>query len=149
MPATVPVVSAPSKIEDEKIASEIDKALKMNGLLLDDVRVIKGMDKSESGKYIPVKIKLDNAVSERSIANLEQFGKIFSKLENTVVSMGKELYNGNIQASPAKGAHDACEYCPYDSVCAYRVSSFVNTFDVTNDEVYSSIDNEIKNQGEC
>lgn len=149
MPATVPVVSAPSKIEDEKIASEIDKALKMNGLLLDDVRVIKGMDKSESGKYIPVKIKLDNAVSERSIANLEQFGKIFSKLENTVVSMGKELYNGNIQASPAKGAHDACEYCPYDSVCAYRVSSFVNTFDVTNDEVYSSIDNEIENQGEC
>ena len=107
------------------------------------------MDKSESGKYIPVKIKLDTAVSERSIANLEQFGKIFRKLENTVVSMGKELYNGNIQASPAKGAHDACEYCPYDSVCAYRVSSFVNTFDVTNDEVYSSIDNEIENQGEC
>ena len=121
----------------------------MNGLLLDDVKVIKGMDKSESGKYIPVKIKLDTAVSERSIANLEQFGKIFKKLENTVASMGKELYKGNIQASPAKGAHDACEYCPYDSVCAYRISEPVNTFDVTNDEVYSSIDEEIMNGGEC
>lgn len=149
MPATVPVVSADTELADDKINSEIDKALKMNGLLLDDVKVIKGMDKSESGKYIPVKIKLDTAVSERSIANLEQFGKIFKKLENTVASMGKELYKGNIQASPAKGAHDACEYCPYDSVCAYRISEPVNTFDVTNDEVYSSIDEEIMNGGEC
>lgn len=149
MPATVPVVSAQAELSDDKIDTEIDKALKMNGLLLDDVSVIRGMDKSDSGKYIPVKIKLDTAVSERSIANLEQFGKIFKKLENTVADMGKELYKGNIQASPAKGAHDACEYCPYDSVCAYRMSNPINTFDVTNDEVYSSIDDEIKNGGEC
>ena len=149
MPATVPVVSAQAELSDDKIDAEIDKALKMNGLLLDDVSVIRGMDKSDSGKYIPVKIKLDTAVSERSIANLEQFGKIFKKLENTVADMGKELYKGNIQASPAKGAHDACEYCPYDSVCAYRMSNPINTFDVTNDEVYSSIDEEIKNGGEC
>ena len=149
MPATVPVVSAPTELSDDKINSEIDKALRMNGLLLDDVSIIKGMDKSETGKYIPVKIKLDTAVSERSIANIEQFGKIFKKLERTVASMGREIYRGNIQASPAKGAHDACEYCPYDSVCAYRVSEPVNTFDVTNDEVYSTIDNEITNGGEC
>ena len=149
MPATVPVVSAPTELSDDKINSEIDKALRMNGLLLDDVSVIKGMDKSETGKYIPVKIKLDTAVSERSIANIEQFGKIFKKLERTVASMGREIYRGNIQASPAKGAHDACEYCPYDSVCAYRVSEPVNTFDVTNDDVYSTIDNEMTNGGEC
>lgn len=149
MPATVPVVSASTELSDDKINSEIDKALRMNGLLLDDVSIIKGMDKSETGKYIPVKIKLDTAVSERSIANIEQFGKIFKKLERTVASMGREIYRGNIQASPAKGAHDACEYCPYDSVCAYRVSEPVNTFDVTNDEVYSTIDNEISNGGEC
>ena len=148
MPATVPVISSQTELSDDKINSEIDKELKMNGLLLDDVDVIRGMDKSEAGKYIPVKIKLDTPVSERSIANLEQFGKIFKKLEHTVASMGKDLYQGRIQASPAKGAHDACEYCPYDSVCAYRMSNPINTFDITNDEVYTSIDSEIERGGE-
>lgn len=148
MPATVPVISSQTELSDDKINSEIDKELKMNGLLLDDVDVIRGMDKSEAGKYIPVKIKLDTPVSERSIANLEQFGKIFKKLEHTVASMGKDLYQGRIQASPAKGAHDACEYCPYDSVCAYRMSNPINTFDITNDEVYTSIDSEIVRGGE-
>lgn len=144
MPSTVPVISAETSITEEKIESEIDKSLRMNGLILNDVKLIKGMDKTESGKYIPAKIKLDTAVSERSIASLEEFGKIFKKLDMTVAQMGKDLYSGKIQASPAKGAHDACEYCPYDSVCAYRMSEPVNTFDVKNEEVYEKIENELK-----
>ncbi len=142
MPATTPVISADRSFDENKINSELDKALKMNGLLLNDVSVIKGMDKSEKGRYIPVKIKLDTPQSERSLATLEQFGKIFSKLDRLVADMGRELYSGNIEASPAKGAHDACEYCPYDSVCAYHMSAPKNTFDVTNDEVYKKIDSE-------
>ena len=115
----------------------------MNGILLDDVKVIRGMDKSELGKYIPVKIKLDTPVSDRSLANIAQFGEIFKKLDATIISMGQELYSGNIPASPAKGAHDACEYCPYDSVCAYRMSEARNTFDVDNKEVFKQIEKEL------
>ncbi len=148
MPATSPVISTDKIITDEEIEDKIDTALKMNGLLLDDISVIKGMDKTEKGKYIPVKINLDKPVSERSLATLEQFGKIFNKINMTVTEMGKELFNGKIQASPAKGAHDACEYCPYDSVCAYRMSEPRNTFDVKNDEVYEQIDEEMTKGGD-
>lgn len=148
MPATVPVISADDSLTDDKLKSEVSKKLKMNGLLLNNVQVIKGMDKTESGKYIPVKIKLDTAVSDRSIATLEEFGKIFNKLDMTVMSMGKELFAGKIDASPAKGAHDACEYCPYDSVCTYRISEPKNTFDVKNEEVYQQIDKELSKGGE-
>lgn len=148
MPATAPVISVDSELAEDKISAEIDSALKMNGLLLNDVNVIKGMDKTEAGKYIPVKIKADTPVSQRSLVSLEQFGKIFKKLESTVLSMGRELYGGNIQASPAKGAHDACEYCPYDSVCAYRMSEPVNTFDVSNNDVFAEIDGEFMNGDE-
>ena len=143
-PATVPIVSADKRLSDEEISSSIDSALKMNGLILDDVTVVKGMDKSGTGKYIPVKIKLDSPVSTRSLASLEQFGQIFKKLDSIVISMGKELYGGKIEASPTKGAHDACEYCPYDSVCAYRISDSRNTFDVANDEVFASIEKELE-----
>ncbi len=147
MPATVPVISAEKSITDEDIDTELNKSLKMNGLLLDDVSVIKGMDKSEKGKYIPVKIKLDTPVSD-SLATLSQFGEIFKKIDLTVTQMGKELYSGKIDASPAKGAHDACEYCPYDSVCTYRMSEPKNTYEIKNPEVFEIIENEINEGGE-
>lgn len=142
MPATTPIISAGHYISEDKIESELDKALKMNGLLLDDIKVIKGMDKSEIGKYIPVKIKVDTPVSDKSLATLEQFGKIFDKIDKTVAEMGKQLYNGNIQAEPLKGSHDACTYCPYDSVCGYNVSGQKTAFDMKNDEVFSILEEE-------
>jgi ATP-dependent helicase/nuclease subunit B len=148
MPATAPIISAEKSITDEKIEKELDKALKMNGLLLNDVKVIKGMDASESAQYIPVKIKLDTPTSERSLATLEEFGMIFNKLDIIISNMGKDLYDGNIQAAPAKGAHDACEFCPYDSVCAYHLSQPINTFDVKNKVVFDTIQKELSNGGE-
>lgn len=141
MPAGVPVIAADDLTEDE-IMKKIGDNYKMNGLLLDDVRVIKGMDKSEAGTYIPVKIKNGESAG-KSLATLAQFGSIFKKLDLTVAAMGKALYDGKIEAAPVKGAHDACEYCPYDSVCAYRMSEPRNTFGVDNDEVYRQIEKEL------
>lgn len=143
MPAASPNISADKTTTADKIEYELDKAFRMNGLLLNDLEVIKGMDKSENARYIPVKIKLDTAISDRSLATLEEFGKIFNKLDLTVAEMGKELYNGNIEASPTIGSHKACEYCPYDSVCAYHMSEPRNTFDVDNKAVFEEIDKEI------
>lgn len=142
MPATTPIISADKNITAEQIEKELDKSLKMNGLLLDDIDVVKGMDKTEAATYIPVKIKADTPVGDSSLATLEQFGKIFTKLDKNIIEMGNCLYNGQIQASPTSGATDACEYCPYDSVCAYRKSTPRNTFELKNDEVYEKIDNE-------
>ncbi|MCD8026818.1 MAG: PD-(D/E)XK nuclease family protein, partial [Clostridiales bacterium] len=112
MPSTVPVLSADINLSDDKIQKEIDKKLKMNGLLLDDIKVIKGMERDGAGTYIPVKIKAGAPDSKNSLASLEQFGKIFKKLDSIITSMGEDLYNGEIQASPVKGTHDDCPYCP-------------------------------------
>ncbi len=144
MPAGVPVIAA-DNLTAEQIQQKISDNYKMNGLLLDDVRVIKGMDKSESAVYIPVKIKNGEGYG-KSLATLAQFGSIFQKLDITVAEMGRSLYNGKIEASPVKGAHDACEYCPYDSVCAYRMSAPRNTFGVDNDEVYRQIEEELRGE---
>ena len=63
--------------------------MKMNGLIVDDVVIVKGMDKSESGRYIPAIIKAGNLVSGNSLATLEQFSKIYKKIELTLMSMAK------------------------------------------------------------
>lgn len=143
MPATVPTVTGGKDYDSDKITAEIDKALKMNGLLLSNTTAIHGMDKTDNSKYIPVKIKLDTPVSARSLATLEDFGKIFKKIDSLVADMGSGLYSGKIQADPVTGSNDACKYCPYDSVCAYRKGEGKNTFDVDNEEVMRQISNEL------
>lgn len=100
----------------------------MNGLLLKDTEIIHGMDKTDAATYIPVKIKAGEPVSSTSLATLAEFGKIFKKVDMLIAEMGKNIYSGNIEAKPLKGGHDSCEYCPYDSVCAYRQSNPITCF---------------------
>lgn len=141
MPAVVPNITADG-LDDVKIQKNIDDCYKMNGLLLDDVRVIKGMDKSEDGKYIPVKIKNGSNAGGDSLATLTQFGKIFEKLNHTVMGMGEELLAGRVEAVPLKGGTDACQYCPYDSVCGWRMGDPRYTFKQSAEEVYWQLDEE-------
>lgn len=148
MPATVPLISADSLKSIEKLPDELNKNLKMNGLLLKDTEIIHGMDKTDAATYIPVKIKAGEPVSATSLATLEEFGKIFKKVDMLIAEMGKNIYDGNIEAKPLKGGHDSCEYCPYDSVCAYRQSSPINCFSVDNKAVIEEITNEINGKEE-
>lgn len=148
MPATVPYISADSLKSIDKLPDELNKNLKMNGLLLKDTEIIHGMDKTDAATYIPVKIKAGEPVSTTSLATLEEFGKIFKKVDMLIAEMGKNIYDGNIEAKPLKGGHDSCEYCPYDSVCAYRQSSPINCFSVDNKAVIEEITNEINGKEE-
>lgn len=148
MPATVPYISADSLKSIDKLPDELNKNLKMNGLLLKDAEIIHGMDKTDAATYIPVKIKAGEPVSATSLATLEEFGKIFKKVDMLIAEMGKNIYDGNIEAKPLKGGHDSCEYCPYDSVCAYRQSSPINCFSVDNKAVIEEITNEINGKEE-
>ena len=78
----------------------------------------------------------------KSLATLAQFGQLFKKLDLITAEMGRALYSGSVEASPVKGAHDACQYCPYDSVCAYRAGEPRNTFAVDNEKVFEELSNE-------
>ena len=146
MPAVVPNISADGMDETE-IENKINSDFKMNGLLLDDVRVIKGMDKSESGKYIPIKIKNGSNVKSDSLATLEQMGRLFRRLNTTVIEMGEKLFEGDVAAAPLKGSADACQYCPFDSVCGYRQGEPVNVFRMKAEEVFNKLEEE--NGGEA
>lgn len=151
MPATVPVISADNTMTIEQAESKLSSELKMNGLLLNDITVIKGMDKTEKAIYIPVRIKADMPDSKTSLATLEQFGKIFNKLDIIVAQMASDLYSGNVIASPIKdkkttNSLDACKYCPYDSICAYHMSEPRMLYEFDNQFVFEQLDKE--NAGE-
>jgi Na+-driven multidrug efflux pump len=86
--------------------------------------------------------------SRLELSGMRFSGEIFKKIDLTVTQMGKELYSGKIDASPTKGAHDACEYCPYDSVCTYRMSEPKTTYEIKNPEVFEILENNTKKGGE-
>lgn len=152
MPATVPIISADKAMDDDKKKSTLSSKLKMNGLLLNDIIVIKGMDRTEKAKYIPVKVKADMPDSKTSLATLEEFGKIFKKLDLIVAQMASDLYSGDIKASPIKdnktdNSHDPCKYCPYDSVCAYHMSEPRMLYDFDNKTIFEKLDKEFSKEG--
>ena len=144
MPATVKPISVDGAIIDAQINEQVSKGLKMNGMLLNSLDVIDNSDK----EYISFNTKKGTLTTGGNLASLEELGMIFKKLDMTVAEMGDKLFSGNVEASPLKGGKDSCEYCPYDSVCAYHMSACRNSFSVDNDEVCKILENEQNKGGE-
>ena len=68
--------------------------------------------------------------------------------------MGEDLYSGDIEASPIKdkktvNSHDACIYCPYDSVCAYHMSEPRMLYEFDNKAVFEQLDKEFNGEEEA
>ncbi len=121
VPAVSPVVKVTDIENFNKAAAQASKESKMHGIILDDVDIIKGMERDARGEYIPVSLKGDLIVDKSgSLATLEEFGALFSQVDKLISQMALSLVDGDVSAVPAKGAYDACAWCPYISVCGYR-----------------------------
>ena len=103
-------------------ASKTQKMLgggKMEGMILDDGEVLRGMDHSLGGMLLPMTVnKRTNAVSGRFIS-LEQMGLLARRMDAILREMGNDLHRGRIEARPVVGKDHGrtCEWCDYRSVC--------------------------------
>ena len=91
----------------------------MDGILLDDGEVVKGMDKSLSGRFIPIKVNKKSGAVSGNFISLSQLEKLSQKLEKIMADMGNSLHEGKIPALPAygKGHAQTCDWCSFSSVC--------------------------------
>lgn len=104
--------------DDPTLEKERLKKHKMKGLILGEEDVVRAMENSGQGRFIPVKFKKDGTMSTTSIASAEEFNEIKNSIEDTLRSMGALLRKGKIAPMPteAKG-YNVCKYCRYTSVC--------------------------------
>lgn len=65
MPAASPMINAEQDESVESIDKKRAKAYRMNGVLLDDIDVIKGMEADGRGIYIPVTLKEEKPKREK------------------------------------------------------------------------------------
>lgn len=135
--------------KEASVEKRINDNFKMNGLLLDDITVVEGMENAGAGKFIPVSVKSGLPYSSKSLASLEEIGYIFSKIDKIISKMANSLYSGDVSAVPVKGKHNnGCEYCLYSAVCNYRdyESNYNFVDDLNANEVKEKLKEEFKKE---
>lgn len=96
---------------------------KMNGLLINDPEILSAMEEGVQGVFIPARMGADGKLqqAEKSFTTLEDYGRIFAFLDQKLMEMAQQLFDGNVERNPVKGtSQDACEYCDYRSVCGFE-----------------------------
>lgn len=119
MPAKRPSTGADG-IQEGDALQKLDRALAMNGILLDDERSLRAMEPDGRGIFIPAVYtstgKLDSRRS--SVASLAFFGKLRRRIDDILRAMGDSLQGGCIAPDPLDGlGSDACKYCDFGPVC--------------------------------
>jgi len=118
MPAKRSSVMSTDRAEVQK---QLADRLRMKGLVLDDMDVVRAMEPEVSGTYIPVTLKLNGDPSEKSaLASMEFFGRTERHIRQLLQEMGEGLLQGKITCDPldSKSTKDnACVYCDYKAAC--------------------------------
>ena len=91
------ITEKPEKIEEKK--REIGR---MNGLLLDDINSLKGMEHELSGRYIPVKIQKNGGIDSSYTVSQSDMKIINAYIDEKLREMHRSLLSGDIAAKPLK-----------------------------------------------
>lgn len=128
MPAKTKFTLLERAADDDTAQSAQMATLRMNGLLLDSLEALAGMERDGGGRFIPVTIGQSKAkakdesdsktVIKGPVATLAEFGKLQQRVEKAVTDMANTLREGQIGALPTftENFH-ACDYCEYRAVC--------------------------------
>lgn len=122
MPSVRPVISAARGEAPDSLEAVVEKKLRMNGLLLDDSRVIQGMEEQAAGKFIPVALKDGKPAKTESVVSELQLNKVMDYIKTLAGQMVQTLHEGDVAAQPLTGEHNACLFCPYTAVCGHETA---------------------------
>lgn len=106
---------------EKSVHDAITEQYKMNGILINDKKIIGAMDKNISGKFVGASLLKDgNSLSKRSgiFLNSEQFEKLKSYTEKKLVETADNIYSGKTNAEPLiLGKRDSCAFCTFQNLC--------------------------------
>lgn len=131
-----PIIKATNDLSAEEIETAIRKKLKMKGLLLADVKLIKSMDNTIEGSstIIPARINKGDVLGKSSAATIEQFTILREYVKKLLKQLCSEIIQGKVPIKPYKKKKiTSCQYCSYSAVCQFDVMQKENTFNILHD----------------
>lgn len=97
-------------------------AYRMDGIVLDDAAVVRGMDRDATGLFVPFSFSKNGAPrAGAKLASMEKLGAIERHISGLVLEMARGLYAGEIEAAPLRTrGHCPCDACDYRPVCLHE-----------------------------
>ncbi len=121
-----------------------DEGMAMNGLLLQDIEIVKAMEKENKGEFVPkLSLNKDGSVSKTATSFItnQEFDTIFSYIEKLMYKVGNSITEGNIQVSPIDGSESpACAYCDFKAVCGIENEAIFKVPNLKNGEVFKKME---------
>lgn len=95
---------------------------RVDGILLDDAAVVRGMDRDATGLFVPFSFSKSGAPrASAKLASMEKLGAIERHISGLVLEMARGLYAGEIEAAPLRTkGHCPCDACDYRPVCLHE-----------------------------
>ena len=131
-----PVIKASQNLTEEEIEKEIRKKFKMNGLILADIDIVKGMDRNlEKGASdrIPAYIDKDGNLSKSksNAVNANEFEFLQKYMNKIIKQIADEILSGNIDLKPyynLKNKKTPCDFCEYKLICNFNKNGCKNEY---------------------
>lgn len=146
-----PLVRSESMLTDEEIEKAIMKQLKMKGLLLSDVKLIKQMDNTIDGSSIVIPATLnkgDVLGKNSSVATKKQFELLRDYTKKLLKELSIEILHGSVPIKPVKDKKgSACKFCSYMPICQFDTKMKDNTYrflyEKDKDEIWKLLETNI------
>lgn len=121
-----PYIQTGSKNTSLAKYKHLDSLYKMKGLIVNDVDIIKLMDKSLEAGYssiIPVGLKADGELNAySSVKNVDEFADLRKDINKKVKEMSTNILQGDISIHPYRYKNEVgCRYCPYINICKFDI----------------------------
>ena len=120
-PAKEVLLSESRHVSDAELEKNRLKNLRRSGLILADDEVIEAMENGDDKIYLPLKKSKEGTYTGDSLATAENLGLLAKHIDEILVDISKEIFNGNVSADPyyRSQVDNSCMYCDYFHACHY------------------------------
>ena len=120
-----PIITT-EQMDMNKIESELRKALKMQGITLKDVEVVRSIDREmeRASEVLPVSLNKNGTFSKNSsVLSEDEWHVVLNYVEAKIAGLSEQILYGQISIEPYKRNNNvnACTYCSYKSICQFDI----------------------------
>lgn len=128
-----------------KIEELIKSKIKLDGIILHDIKIIEAINGNGDEAVDIVKSK--GRKKDEHILELKQFEALIEKVESNVYESLEDMIKGIIEPSPIKNVKSqstACDYCRYGAICRFdeelETNNYRNIVNYKNEEVLKMLE---------
>ncbi len=126
-----------AEIDREKLGQELKKEFRLNGIIVDDPKVIRAVagDFEKNSDILGIKMTAEGVKStsrsEETLISEEAFNELESEVMKKVAEVTSELAKGSIKIHPMKTkTRSVCAYCSYKGICRFDTAFDGNSYNI-------------------